>query len=214
MAETKSPGGTGGGGGTGGTGGSGAGGSGQKTLEMRVAELEDRLSKLSATEGQGGATQCGVACGVARMCVTDCVQNCVANCIHTCVVDPCIQQCVHHCVANCIHTCVVDPCIQQCVHHCIRTCEAGPPACVLTQQSAAAAPPCVAAQGVRQSCIAQQGVQSCIAQQSISPIYRCIRCIIRCIINDPIIFNPGECLAECSSGGGPLGGGGFGSFGM
>jgi hypothetical protein len=81
------------------------------------------------------------------------------------------------------------------------------------QSAASAASPCIAAQaGVHQSCIAQQGVQSCIAQQSISPIYRCIRCI-RCII-DPIIFNPRQCLAECTSGGGSFGGGGFGSFGM
>jgi hypothetical protein len=96
-----------------------------------------------------------------------------------------------------------------------------PPACVLQQATAAAATPCVAQQGVHQaciaaqqgvhqSCIAQQGVQSCIAQQCISPIFRCIRCIII----DPIIFNPRQCLAECTSGGGSLGGGGFGSFGM
>jgi len=87
---------------------------------------------------------------------------------------------------------------------------AAPSPCVAAQQAVQQS--CIAQQGV-QSCIAQQGVQSCIAHPSISPIYRCIRCIIRCII-DPIIFNPRQCLAECTSGGGTGGGGGFGSFGM
>jgi hypothetical protein len=194
MAEQKGTGGTGGTGGSGGTGGTG--GSGQKTLEMRVAELEDRLAKVGGSEGQGTALPCSVPC----------IPSCICTAAQATSPVPCIQQCIiHHCIPPCvIQHCIIQHCIQQCI-----------------AQQATAPSPCIAAQqGVHQSCIAQQGVQSCIAQQP-NPIvsqqctiYHCIRCIIRCII-DPIIFNPpNECIPGCAPGGGSIGGGGFGSLGM
>jgi hypothetical protein len=88
-----------------------------KTLEMRVAELEDKISKVHITEdemrtfqkvsaalgpGAGTALQCAVA-----QCI---VQQCL-QCIHQCIIQQCIQQCI-------IQQCIRAQCIRQCINEC------------------------------------------------------------------------------------------------
>src|SRR5690349_8460828 len=97
----------------------------EKTLEMRVAELEDKLKGLQVTEEemrafnkvaslmgltpQATATPAGDTGGaVASLSPQLCV---VAQCIRTCVVAQCIRTCV---VAQCIRTCIIQACINEC----------------------------------------------------------------------------------------------------
>jgi hypothetical protein len=95
-------------------------GSEQKTLEMRVAELEDRLSKVYVTEDEikayqkvaslvGGQAPAGGPPVSPFTCV---VNACV---IHQCIVQQCtiIQQCIRQCtiIQQCIRQCTI---IQQC----------------------------------------------------------------------------------------------------
>ena len=73
--------------------------SSEKSLEMRVAELEDKLSKLHVTEEemrtyQKVATamlQAGAVRPCVVHCVVSCVVRCVVNCIFECTCGPCLQ---------------------------------------------------------------------------------------------------------------------------
>lgn len=68
----------------------------QKSLEMRVAELEDKLNKLMPGEGAAAAP---VSLCVAQQCV-----------IHPCIVSQCI---IHQCIINqCIRPCIVQQCFE------------------------------------------------------------------------------------------------------
>jgi hypothetical protein len=113
----------------------------KKTLEMRVAELEDKLAQVHISEDEmstyhkvaaklGGAAPCASPgpppppqCAQCVHCI---VQHCV-QCIHTCVVNPCIVQ---HCT-QCVIRCIVQQCIvQQCIrpittNDCIGPCAPG-----------------------------------------------------------------------------------------
>jgi hypothetical protein len=56
-----------------------------KSLEMRVAELEDKLNKMSA-----------MPASIPQICVYACYQcyvcyTCIRNCIYECTCGPCIQ---------------------------------------------------------------------------------------------------------------------------
>lgn len=147
MASRKGGGGSGGGGGTGGGGGAGGGGGtggggGQRTLEMRVAELEDRISKLSGGGAQGTAA-CVIYCiagmaqqgtggaeggaegetseGEARPCMAAGTKPCIAAGPTPCTIRPIYQQCViYHCVIRCFIT----HCINECGGGCL-PCAAG-----------------------------------------------------------------------------------------
>jgi hypothetical protein len=95
-----------------------------KSLEMRIAELEDKLSKVHITEdemkayhkvsslmgsGAAASSPCvaakpGVSSScVAHSCVTACVvhQSCV---VRACILHCVVQQCVN-CIAQCINEC-------------------------------------------------------------------------------------------------------------
>lgn len=146
MAESKrSPGGT---GETGETGA--AGGSGRKTLEMRVAELEDRLSKT-----YGGEERAWPACGACSRC---CANNCVVSCVSClpCIVVGCLcaftgvappptaqegegeaemasqqagsQKGMQACIAQqpinlMVSQCIIQLCVMQCIiQHCVMPC--------------------------------------------------------------------------------------------
>lgn len=96
-----------------------------RTLEMRVAELEDKLKQLHVTEDEikayqkvsgllGGAAVSG---GSAQPCVAAAPQPCVAASPQVCIL-----RCI---VANCIHTCVIQPCIVRCINLCINECGGG-----------------------------------------------------------------------------------------
>ena len=85
----------------------------EKTLEMRVAELEDKLSKLHITEdemkayqkvssllgaGAAGAADIAPGTGVAPQ----------ATAIRTCIIRTCI---IRTCIISCINECTCGPCI-------------------------------------------------------------------------------------------------------
>jgi hypothetical protein len=84
----------------------------EKSLEMRVAELEDKLSKLHITEEEWKAYQKvhtalggGVGGGVGLS-----PQVCV---IRSCIVRACISTCSIACIiSSCINECSCGPCIQ------------------------------------------------------------------------------------------------------
>jgi hypothetical protein len=102
------------------------GGSEHKSLEMRVAELEDRLSKMHITEDEM-KTYHKVASLVGAHAPGPQPFTCIASqCVtHACVTHPCaIQQCgirpctiVNHCIQPCV--------IRQCINHCINECGGG-----------------------------------------------------------------------------------------
>ncbi|HEV7877091.1 hypothetical protein [Bradyrhizobium sp.] len=118
----------------------------EKTLEMRVAELEDKLKNLHVTEEEmkaynkvasmmGGATSAAAPSPAAGGAVglTPTPDACVINqCIRACtVVQPCIQQCiVHQCTI--VQPCTIRPCTiractirQCCIQECINECIGG-----------------------------------------------------------------------------------------
>jgi hypothetical protein len=196
MADEKNP--TrpatpaGGGGGTGGAGGGGAAGGGgtekPKTLEMRVAEIEDKLSALT-----GGGAPCLAACfcsagtgGGGEAAAAPC-----SYCYNCYSAPPCV-------VAEAAKPCIASQAAAAPPPPCMAAQAAALPPCVAAQ----AAPPCVASQASAQPCIAAAG---CIADCYISRCFRCIRCIV------PIF----DCINECGGGclPGPIGGGTFGGFG-
>nr|AUN35730.1 hypothetical protein [uncultured bacterium] len=92
----------------------------EKSLEMRVAELEDKLSKLHITEdemkayqkvssllGQGGGGGISPRAG----CILDC--NIVGNCINECSIRACtiIRSCT-------IRACTIRACTSECLAEC------------------------------------------------------------------------------------------------
>ena len=109
----------------------------ERTLEMRVAELEDKLAQVHITEdelkafhkvsallgGAGAPTAAGAAAvsqgSVAAGCVVDC-QACINEC--GVVIRPCIvRQCIRFCVIGgpIIQQCIIQQCIiQQCINEC------------------------------------------------------------------------------------------------
>ena len=102
----------------------------KKSLEMRVAELEDKLAQVHITEDEM-ATYNKVAAklGAAQPCTSPCQaaapQTCVAQQIQSCVAQQCIaQQCL-------IHPCIIKQCIiYKCIHpitwnDCIGPCAPG-----------------------------------------------------------------------------------------
>lgn len=108
----------------------------EKSLEMRVAELEDKLSGMQITEeemrafnkvsamlagapGGGAGSPAGVAQAVGTPAMpvpADCV---IQQCVRPCVIQQCIRSCTI--VAQCIRSCTV---VQQCsvIQQCIRSC--------------------------------------------------------------------------------------------
>jgi len=80
-----------------------------KTLEMRVAELEDKLSKIHITEDEMKAYQ-KVSSLVGQQAQPSlspqvCVLNCIVRCVisPTCITSLCIRQ-------TCIYECTCGPC--------------------------------------------------------------------------------------------------------
>jgi len=80
-----------------------------KTLEMRVAELEDKLSKIHITEDEMKAYQ-KVSSLVGQQAQPSlspqvCVLNCIVRCVisPTCVTSLCVRQ-------TCIYECTCGPC--------------------------------------------------------------------------------------------------------
>jgi hypothetical protein len=95
----------------------------QKSLEMRVAELEDKLSKIHITEDEmkafhkvsalvGGAAAAPVSTGAipAAGCIADCVNGCINECqIRGCIIRQCtiirfctiIRACTFECGGGC-----------------------------------------------------------------------------------------------------------------
>jgi hypothetical protein len=91
----------------------------QKSLEMRVAELEDKLSKIHITEDEMkayhkvssllGTTSAPTGTGVNPLagCISDCIGGCINECtIRACtILRPCtivrfctiIRQCINEC---------------------------------------------------------------------------------------------------------------------
>jgi hypothetical protein len=71
----------------------------EKSLEMRVADLEDKLSKLHITEAEMKTYQkvasAMMQAGAARLCVVHCVVGCVVRCVVSCIFEctcgPCLQ---------------------------------------------------------------------------------------------------------------------------
>ena len=108
-------------------------GEGEKSLEMRVAELEDKLKGMQVSEEEmrafhkvsalmGGGVQ---AAAISDQTATAAAaipgpDNCVIQqCVRACTV---VQQCTI--VSQCIRPCVVQQCIRACtvVQNCIRAC--------------------------------------------------------------------------------------------
>lgn len=88
----------------------------EKSLEMRVAELEDKLSKVHITEDElkayhkvsaalGGTATSGPQACIAASCVVDCVNSCINECaIRSCVIRCIIRQCtiiIRQCTFEC-----------------------------------------------------------------------------------------------------------------
>jgi len=80
-----------------------------KTLEMRVAELEDKLSKVHITEDEMKAYQKVSSLVGQQAQPTLSPQVCVLNCIIArCIINNCITSvCVHQ---TCIYECTCGPC--------------------------------------------------------------------------------------------------------
>ena len=160
----------------------------KKTLEMRVSEMEDKLSQMSLSEEEVETLQKAMAKG----CVAPCQQGggsastswpCI---IHHCIIHPCIIHCIiHPCI---IRTCFAEQGGAQTATAAKATGEAGtsiPAPCVINQ----CIRPCIL------PCIIQQCIRPCIIQQ----------CIVEC--------SCGPCSQCYASGGGGGTGGGFGSLG-
>jgi hypothetical protein len=105
-----------------------------KSLEMRVAELEDKMRSVHITEdemkaynkvaslmGGGGAAAAAAAPALPSTAVLQCISHCVVNqcTIRACTINPCtiVQQCIRHCTI--VQPCTVQQCIiQQCINEC------------------------------------------------------------------------------------------------
>jgi hypothetical protein len=102
----------------------------EKTLEMRVAELEDKLSKMHVTEVEikalptdnalmGGAGGSGEAGGLAPQ--AGCILDCVGGCINECAIRACtiVRACT-------IRACTIRACtIRACTFECGGNCDPG-----------------------------------------------------------------------------------------
>jgi len=98
----------------------------EKTLEMRVAELEDKLSQVHITDDEMAAyrkvagllgQQAAGAASPAAGCVVDCVGSCINEC-RVCTISQCIRMCVisNPIINQCIRDCIIsNPIIRQCV---------------------------------------------------------------------------------------------------
>lgn len=112
----------------------------EKTLELRVAELEDKLKGLQITEEEMAAynkvvSLMGVAPQVATQDPSIGTQipapgNCViSQCIRSCIVQQCIRSCIiHQCIRACtvVNQCTIRACtIQDCINECGGGCAPG-----------------------------------------------------------------------------------------
>ena len=104
----------------------------EKTLEMRIAELEDKLSGLHVTEDEMKAfTKVSNLMGGGRMQPVSADQQVPSP--FGCIIAQCVKACViHHCtIAQCtiractiIHQCTIAQCtiractIEQCINEC------------------------------------------------------------------------------------------------
>jgi hypothetical protein len=82
----------------------------EKTLEMRVAELEDKLSKLHVTEDEMKAYQkvAGLmGAQAAPAAGTTASPSIIACIVRTCIIRTCI---INTCI--CINECTCGPCLQ------------------------------------------------------------------------------------------------------
>lgn len=101
---------------------------GSKNLEMRVAELEDKLRSLHVTEDEMKAynkvASLMAAPSAATIPATTIAQPCV---VHQCTIRACtVVQCIRQCTI--VQPCTVLHCtIQQCIQQCINECGGGLP---------------------------------------------------------------------------------------
>ena len=86
-----------------------------RTLEMRVAELEDKLRQMHITEDEMRAynkvasAMVGGAVSAEQLAKIPGPKPCIASC----VINPCI-------ITNCVICYCIRECIQECVRGCIR----------------------------------------------------------------------------------------------
>ena len=88
----------------------------EKSLEMRVAELEDKLSKMHVTEEEMKAYQKvsallggGGSPSPQAGCILDCVHSCINECtiractiVRSCIIRACtIRACTYECGGGC-----------------------------------------------------------------------------------------------------------------
>jgi hypothetical protein len=92
----------------------------EKSLEMRVAELEDKLSKVHITEEEMKAYQkvsalLGTGGGISPQagCILDCSGGCINECaIRACTIRACtIRACT-------IRACTIRACTMECINEC------------------------------------------------------------------------------------------------
>ena len=92
----------------------------EKSLEMRVAELEDKLSKVHITEEEMKAYQkvsalLGTGGGISPQagCILDCSGGCINECaIRACTIRACtIRACT-------IRACTIRACTSECINEC------------------------------------------------------------------------------------------------
>jgi hypothetical protein len=85
----------------------------ERTLEMRLAELEDKLSKIHVTEEElkayekVSALMGQVSAGAAPAAggTTASINCIVSRCIYNCIISNCIKNCI---ISNCIRTCIIN----------------------------------------------------------------------------------------------------------
>jgi hypothetical protein len=98
-----------------------------KSLEMRIAAIEDKLAQMLVTEEEMQAYQkvAGMMGAPAQAPVqpqAGCVANCVVQCINECLIRQCtiVRQCT---ISQCtIFQCTI---IRQCTYECIGPCAPG-----------------------------------------------------------------------------------------
>lgn len=94
----------------------------EKSLEMRVAELEDRLAKLHITEEEMKAYQkvSSLIGGATPAPNAGCILDCSGGCINECAIRACtIRACT-------IRACTIRACtIRACTYECGGNCDPG-----------------------------------------------------------------------------------------
>jgi hypothetical protein len=95
----------------------------EKSLEMRVAELEDKLSKIHITEEEMKAYQKvssllgGGGGGVTPSPQAGCILDCSGGCINECAIRACtIRACTIR--ACTIRACTIRACTSECINEC------------------------------------------------------------------------------------------------